>query len=87
MGILTSLDSDFSWFVAMGVSDTGKINGSKRERMKKGKKKKCENFHKNRKNENYVLINIYCLMKQQNLSLFSKLMVSSKWKKHNDKQH
>ena len=59
MGILTSLDSDFSWFVAMGVSDTGKINGSKRERMKKGKKKKCENFHKNRKNESYVLINIY----------------------------
>lgn len=27
--------------------------------MKKGKKKKCENFHKNRKNESYVLINIY----------------------------
>lgn len=74
-----------------GVSDTGKINGSKRERMKKGKKKKCENFHKNRKNESYILINIYmfdettkqrillfCIMKQQNLSLFSKLMVSSK---------
>lgn len=27
--------------------------------MKKGKKKKRENFHKNRKNESYVLINIY----------------------------